>query len=244
MTSMTATTTKVFFNVSEIATLIGQARWSRVDTFNAFWSRNMSEYFTFYNTRHMCLCNISNSITHPQKAVSSDIRSDANKAFGIINEPIAISAYTSACGDILDTSQQLYVKHFHTLFDTEYYIRGRLDGIHKESKYIVEVKNRVSRLFKPIPDYEKTQVHMYMHLTDIHTVRLVQRLDNTNHVTEMYYEPKYFEYISDLLKAFIVGYTTFINDPYQTLKYLATDDTMYKESVIDRMLTDAQVCDF
>ena len=42
-------------------------------------------------------------------------------------------------------------------------IRGKVDGMNDE--YIVETKNRTSRLFNMIPDYEKVQLNAYMFMT-------------------------------------------------------------------------------
>lgn len=47
---------------------------------------------------------------------------------------------------------------------TEYHVCGRVDGVSEDKTRVIEIKNRVHRLFGSIPEYEKLQLQTYMHL--------------------------------------------------------------------------------
>lgn len=57
-----------------------------------------------------------------------------------------------------------------------WFIGGKIDGITQDRKTLVEIKNRVNRLFKIIPSYESVQVQMYLELLDIDKAVLVECL--------------------------------------------------------------------
>lgn len=57
-----------------------------------------------------------------------------------------------------------------------WFIGGKIDGITRDRKTVVEIKNRVNRLFRTIPDYEAVQIQMYMELLNIDKAILVECL--------------------------------------------------------------------
>lgn len=57
-----------------------------------------------------------------------------------------------------------------------WFIGGKIDGITKDRKTLVEIKNRVNRLFRVIPQYEFIQVQMYLQLLGLDKAILVECL--------------------------------------------------------------------
>ena len=57
-----------------------------------------------------------------------------------------------------------------------WFIGGKIDGITKDRKTLVEIKNRVNRLFRIIPQYESIQVQMYLQLLGLDKAILVECL--------------------------------------------------------------------
>lgn len=55
-----------------------------------------------------------------------------------------------------------------------WYIGGKIDGISSDRKLLIEIKNRVNRLFRKPPSYEVVQVQTYLHLLDIDRGVLVE----------------------------------------------------------------------
>lgn len=58
----------------------------------------------------------------------------------------------------------------------EYFIGGKIDGITKDRETVIEIKNRVNRLFGKPPVYENIQVQTYLHLLDVNKAFLVECL--------------------------------------------------------------------
>lgn len=57
-----------------------------------------------------------------------------------------------------------------------WYIGGRVDAVSTDRTLVIEIKNRVNRLFYRVPEYERVQVQAYMHLLDIDRAMLVECL--------------------------------------------------------------------
>lgn len=60
--------------------------------------------------------------------------------------------------------------------DCPWYIGGRVDAVSDDRTLVIEIKNRVNRLFCRVPEYERVQVQAYMHLLDIDRAMLVECL--------------------------------------------------------------------
>ena len=81
---------------------------------------------------------------------------------------------------------------------------------------IIEVKNRIHKLFYVLRDYEKVQIMCYMHLFGIshgHLVEAHKKKDETNiNIIEVLFDKPYMDYIIDKIVIFIRFFSIFIND--------------------------------
>lgn len=109
---------------------------------------------------------ISNKqITEVKKA----IKSATNTQFGTTYENDGIKKYTELTGEnVLEDNSFRKYKLLETK-DYVFYVGGRIDGFLLDSENtnvckVVEVKNRMRKLFKKLRDYEKVQCHVYMKL--------------------------------------------------------------------------------
>lgn len=57
-----------------------------------------------------------------------------------------------------------------------WYVGGKIDAIDEDRTLLIEIKNRVNRLFYRIPFYESVQVQAYLHLLDLERGVLVECL--------------------------------------------------------------------
>lgn len=64
------------------------------------------------------------------------------------------------------------IRNEHGVFP--WYIGGKIDGISSDRKLLIEIKNRVNRLFKKPPSYEVVQIQTYLHLLEIDEGVLVE----------------------------------------------------------------------
>jgi len=58
----------------------------------------------------------------------------------------------------------------------EFCIGGKIDGITRDRQILIEIKNRVNRLFNKVPSYEMIQIQTYLHLLDLDKAFLVECL--------------------------------------------------------------------
>jgi hypothetical protein len=73
-------------------------------------------------------------------------------------------------------------------------IYGRVDGIHIDvqgNKSIVEIKNRQNRMFSYLPNYEKIQTQMYMHIFNIPNALHVQHFQGKYENKEIEYDEEF-----------------------------------------------------
>lgn len=143
--------------------------------------------------------------------VKKECESFLNKTHGTLKEDSAIQMYEDKFKVRLDTSQKLNklllkAPSSSSVFD--WYICGKVDGlyIHEDDvskNYIVEVKNRTKSFFSTLRDYEKTQIHLYMHMLGIPKSKLVEKLESTIRITEIYEDKSYTNDILEYLGVFI-----------------------------------------
>lgn len=138
-----------------------------------------------------------------KKDVAAYVRSGFNTAMGIRQE----SGVLNACSDWIGTGpivkdDVLHKRVMGKVGDMEWILGGRVDGLTEEG-HVVEIKNRVRRLFNKIPDYEKVQVMCYMHLVDAPRAYLVEKNAADHAVHSIEFDHDAFEEIRSGLEAFV-----------------------------------------
>ena len=75
-------------------------------------------------------------------------------------------------------NSQMYTKELHRTDKYTIVIRGKVDGV--SDGIIVESKNRTSRLFNELRQYEQVQLESYMFLTDMKEALLIEHYNDTS----------------------------------------------------------------
>ena len=88
--------------------------------------------------------------------------------FGKVTENSAIARFQQAFGQTVLVDSSLKVAHIDGLV-----FQGRIDGL-LEDGTVIEVKNRVNRLFRTVREYERMQVLTYLELLDRPSALLVE----------------------------------------------------------------------
>ena len=106
----------------------------------------------------------------------------------------------------------------------KWYIGGKIDGI-DEKNNIYEIKNRVSKLFYELRNYEKVQIMTYLFLHKSSKGYLIEALknkgNNNMNVIIVDYDEKYFkESILDKIIGFISFFEKLIGDEEFKINYL------------------------
>ena len=93
-----------------------------------------------------------------------------------------------------------------TLFrvnDMEVVLVGKVDGRFEETGEIIEAKERRKRLFERVVEYEKVQIHSYMHLTKTLSGVLRERYDSKTMDHTVQFDESFWADVIDKLSAFI-----------------------------------------
>jgi hypothetical protein len=111
------------------------------------------------------------------------------------------------------------------------HLPGKIDGINIDDGSIVEIKNRMKKLFNTLRSYEKVQLMCYLYIFGAEKGFLVEALKNktgTNiGIIECTYDKEYMQTIIIDLKNFITFYRGFINNHKMKLNLLQSEDEIH-----------------
>lgn len=167
-----------------------------------------------------------------------DGQSLINKAYGTKEEESAIDLVEKRFKIKLDTSQKYYSSVITKTDDYIWCIGGKMDGIYinedENKSYIVEVKNRVNGFFNRLRDYEKTQIQLYMKISEISHAKLVEKYNNTIRITDVYKDLLYINDTVESLTIFLVLFETFLKDISLQTEYIILDNEHKKRWIYNK----------
>lgn len=179
-----------------------------------------------------------------KKKIKKISESFMNKTYGTHKEDSAIDIFKKKYDVELDTSQKFYSKSLIETLDGEWFVCGKIDGLYEntenpEKSYIVEVKNRTKCFFNRLRDYEKTQIQLYMWMSDLHLVKLVEKLGKEIRITAVYRDEEYIKKIERGLKFFITKFENdFVKDRNKKVEYVSYDDIKKQDFLKNMYLND------
>lgn len=184
--------------------------------------------------------------TTVKKEFNSSFNSLTNTHFGIKYESKGVELYQHKTDNSVSFDRKYHKKHiFEVPIDcididksdksdkfietTDYWLLGgKLDGValdKNNTKYILEIKNRINRLFYSLKEYEKVQCYVYMYLMDIWDTHLVETLkskdDNSINIIEIEFDEDYWDTIIDKTIKFIEDFYEFIENKKRKINLLA-----------------------
>lgn len=142
-----------------------------------------------------------------KKSIKESINNMMNTQYGINNEKKAIHNFKKNNNiEIFHTNEYRKRKINNQLF-----IGGKIDG-YTENGSIVEVKNRMNRLFNHIVGYEKVQLQCYLYIFQKDKGYLVEKYKDTMNVIEEDFDEKYFDGIIKILENFQCFFNDFMEN--------------------------------
>lgn len=125
------------------------------------------------------LCN--NLDDNTKNELKKSITGMTNKRFGIREEINVLDEYRKLVkNDVISVNKIIKKEIICSDQDNKrkYYLAGKIDGIQlcDNGNIIVEIKNRIYKLFYKLRDYEKIQVMTYLYIFDMKNADLVERL--------------------------------------------------------------------
>ena len=142
-----------------------------------------------------------------KKELEKQTENVINKTHGTLKENNAIQLFEKKQKVKLDISQKYYSLQIKETEHFIWYIGGKMDGIYrdpydKNKSYVVEIKNRTKSFFNTLRDYEKTQIQLYILLTDVPKAKLVECIGTKIRITDIYKDQDYIDEIKDCLDIF------------------------------------------
>jgi hypothetical protein len=181
---------------------------------------------------------IENFKSQLRNVCQKSIDSHVNKTHGIINETKVVKEHESSVDKVMDTSQQLYKRLFVSTDKYDWYICGRIDGIYDsgnpDTSYILEIKNRIHKLFNEIKSYEHVQIQVYMWLTGYTRAKLIEKYKSESSTIEVNFNETQMNNNLEDLKVFINNFESFIESGKQ--KYLGLKGLRQKQNFIRKMI--------
>ncbi len=103
---------------------------------------------------------------HEKKLVGDEIRKQLFTRYGTSQERSVLDILVDDMGMELTSGDETYRRMFMTANGVPWKLVGKIDAYNPSEKTIIEVKNRVNRLFMHATEYERIQVECYMRLIE------------------------------------------------------------------------------
>lgn len=155
------------------------------------------------------------------QVVKKCVQDSTNTNFGTKHEEHSRLKYNKN----VKTTNKFFKIPFKTTKKFDWFLGGKIDGIDEDGDTIVEIKNRVNRLFYKLRDYEKVQTMIYMKLLNKTKSRLVETLkkkgDTQMNVIEVSWDQDFWDNeIEPKLNSFIDDFEKFLRSPKQKAELL------------------------
>lgn len=165
-----------------------------------------------------------------KKEITKSITNVVNTNYGIKNENDVTKLYENLTGNIIIKDNKY--RKIKILENDQYnvYIGGKIDGINNQTNNIIEVKNRVKKLFYTLRDYEKVQIMCYMYLFNSKKGELVEaykKKETTINIIEVDFDKDYMQEIINKILFFIKFYINFLQDDQMKIDILTKCDEIY-----------------
>ena len=143
------------------------------------------------------IINQCKSLDTKQKQIIKDsLNNVTNTNFGTKHENYAINKYSNLLNTKVIKLDKFFKRDLVTYKNYNWIIGGKIDGL-REDNIVVEVKNRINKLFLSLRDYEKVQVYAYLYILDSNEAHLVEFLNKNNdpkiNILEVIYNQTFWE---------------------------------------------------
>ena len=165
-----------------------------------------------------------------KKVIQDSILNVSHTNFGIKNETDVLKIYQKCTNTNIIKDDKYRKKIIYTSLENNYniLIGGKIDGINVDDGSIIEIKNRMNKLFNEFRTYEKVQLMSYLFLFNAKKGFLVEALkkkeESNINIIECIYDDEYMQTILSDIKRFIEFYRSFMKNHKMKLHLLKTED--------------------
>lgn len=130
----------------------------------------ISETSEASNTSEVSVCK--------KEVILEEFRSKIHKKYGTVSEEKTSKKIMTETSTTLVEDKKYYTELIWDNEDIIFVLRGRIDRIETTStgeKILIEIKNRMYKLFRYVPKYELIQVQIYLRMLDLENAKLVEQ---------------------------------------------------------------------
>lgn len=109
-----------------------------------------------------------------RQLVDAALRKNLYTAYGTHAEPEMLRHIRDVMCIPCHADPTFYKLHMGEVDGVPWYVGGKIDALSDDGHLLIEIKNRVNRLFYRAPAYEAVQVQTYLELLDVHQGALVE----------------------------------------------------------------------
>lgn len=111
-----------------------------------------------------------------KKVIDATVKRNLYTNYGTASEHHALLKVRETLGINAHPDDTFYKMQVGTVDGTALWVGGKIDAITDDRKLVIEIKNRIRRLFYKIPFYEIIQLQTYLQLLDVHRGAIVECL--------------------------------------------------------------------
>jgi len=123
--------------------------------------------------------------TDDQELVDAAVKRNLYTTYGTQSEQQALERIREQLLIDAHPDDVFYKKQIGTEDGVDIFVGGKIDAITTDRSLVVEIKNRIRRLFMKVPFYEIVQLQCYLHLLDVDKGVIVECLNTSDDSTSM-----------------------------------------------------------
>mgnify|MGYP001343927989 CR=1 FL=1 len=195
------------------------------DLYKCYKSQNTGD---LDKNRNALLKKVENLNEKDKKEITDSIKNLSNTRFGVKNEDDVCKIYENMMKCEI-TKDNLFIKK-KIIENNNFTIKvgGKIDGINKKDGSIIEIKNRMKKLFYELRGYEKIQLMCYLYLFQSEKGYLVEaykKKDGTDiNIIECQYDEDLMNKIINVLNNFGNYYFQFLNNHDLKIELLTNEN--------------------
>lgn len=126
---------------------------------------------------------VNEDLTEIQKEdIFKELKSKIYRSYGTVSEEKTSKQIIKETSKKLVKDNKFYKLEIYKTDNIKFIICGQTDRIEYNedgSKVLIEIKNRMNRLFKYVPKYELVQIQIYLRLIGLENAKLVEQYKDT-----------------------------------------------------------------
>jgi hypothetical protein len=115
-----------------------------------------------------------------QAVVDTVVKRNLYTTYGTSSESEALQRMDSMLGVRAEPDDMFYKMNVGHVDGVDIFVGGKIDAITPDRRLVIEIKNRIRRLFYKVPFYEVIQLQTYLHLLGVERGVIVECLNITN----------------------------------------------------------------